>query len=88
MFPEGVLASAIALLSQFFAASAGVSGIFSAGRDSLVFCAGFAAGLVDDPAEVEIQNCNQYTVRLAVQETDFGYLPKQTLILRLLSLVS
>lgn len=45
MFPEGVLASAMALLSQFFAASAGVSGFFSAGRDSLVFCADFEAGL-------------------------------------------
>ena len=52
MFPEGVLASAMALLSQFFAASAAVSGFFSAGSgDSLVFCAGFEVLDFDAPAE-------------------------------------
>jgi hypothetical protein len=44
----------MALLSQFLAASAGVSGFFSAGRASDVFFAGFAAGL-DASAGAEMQ---------------------------------
>jgi hypothetical protein len=53
MFPEGVLASAMALLSQFFAASAGVSaGFLNAGRGSVVFSVRFRAGL-DGPTEAE-----------------------------------
>ena len=54
IFAEGVAASAMALLSQFLAASAGVSGFFSAGRASDVFFAGFAAGL-DASAGAEMQ---------------------------------
>ena len=61
MFPEGVLASAMALLSQFFAASAAVSGFFSAGSgDSLVFCAGFEVLDFDAPAEGKNKNYSQH----------------------------
>jgi hypothetical protein len=56
MFAEGVLASAMALLSQFFAASAADLGFAKAGRGCAVLSAGFGAGL-DAPAGAKIQKC-------------------------------
>lgn len=46
MFPEGVFASAMALLSQLLAASAGVEDFPNSGKGSVVFAV-FAAGLED-----------------------------------------